>query len=204
MTTPKTAPFVILNNQEILVSDLTAQDKFKIAENLVSREVLQNASYLIDGLLGLANKSDDHSIAEDIYSIATQESEPLDAKRECQLNGWERSDEMDKVRLDAFCRKEGLTVFASMSNTYINVDNAEYYENLEDWAELAGLENYDLEQEPLETLEYWIVSDYLARHLENTTDIYNLNIWGRSCSGQAIALDDDIQALAVDLATITP
>lgn len=51
----------------------------------------------------------------------------------------------------------------------------------------------DLEQEPAEILEWWIVSEYLADKLEEQGEcIYDNGqnkIWGRCTSGQAILLD---------------
>ena len=47
-----------------------------------------------------------------------------------------------------------------------------------------------------EALEHWVVSDYLAERLkkagEMVMDFYNLPIWGRTTSGQAISIDSVI------------
>ena len=48
-----------------------------------------------------------------------------------------------------------------------------------------------------EIYEFWIVSEWLASHLEGRgevieRDFYGLTIWGRACTGQAILLDDVI------------
>ena len=49
----------------------------------------------------------------------------------------------------------------------------------------------------IEALEHWAVSDWLAERLAEkgeavSRDFYGLNVWGRTCSGQAIALDSVI------------
>ena len=57
------------------------------------------------------------------------------------------------------------------------------------------------EDEYIEALEHWIISDWLADKLEAKgemilKDFYGLTIWGRTCSGQAILLDGVIQEIA--------
>ena len=59
----------------------------------------------------------------------------------------------------------------------------------------------DCEDEYIEALEHWIISDWLADKLEAKgemilKDFYGLTIWGRTCSGQAILLDGVIQEIA--------
>lgn len=54
-----------------------------------------------------------------------------------------------------------------------------------------------------EALEFWIVSDYLAKKLsekgELVTEIFDFHIWGRTTSGQAIVLDSVMQEIAESL-----
>lgn len=51
----------------------------------------------------------------------------------------------------------------------------------------------------LEVYEHWIVSDWLGRQLEKRGEIVGefkgLTIWGRTCTGQAIFLDEVIQEI---------
>ncbi len=52
----------------------------------------------------------------------------------------------------------------------------------------------DTETDPLEALEHWIVSGWLAEQLEKRgemvgRDIFGLTVWGRRTSGQAILID---------------
>jgi len=55
--------------------------------------------------------------------------------------------------------------------------------------------------EPLEFLEWWAVSNYLAGRLidmgEFVTMITGFNVWGRQTTGQRIAMDDVITEIAV-------
>ena len=57
--------------------------------------------------------------------------------------------------------------------------------------------DYDLSEYEVEILEWWVVSEWLLEKLkekgETVEQFYGLPIWGRVCSGQAIALDGVIQ-----------
>ena len=70
-----------------------------------------------------------------------------------------------------------------------------------DWENLA--QELDVEPDYDEVYEQWIVSDFLGRKLEaqgeTVRTVLGLTIWGRCCTGQAIALDYVIQRVAVDL-----
>ena len=60
------------------------------------------------------------------------------------------------------------------------------------WEEACDL--YDIEPIQREVYEHWIVSDWIANRLEEhgelvLRDFFGLTVWGRTCSGQAIALD---------------
>jgi hypothetical protein len=54
-----------------------------------------------------------------------------------------------------------------------------------------------------EILEYWLVSDYLLRKLREKgevvmEDYHGLSIWGRTCSGQSITLDNVIEDIYIE------
>jgi hypothetical protein len=66
----------------------------------------------------------------------------------------------------------------------------------------ACCEQNEIEPHDREVYEHWIVSDWLARRLEEEgekvdTDFAGLTVWARTCTGQSIALDDVIQRIAV-------
>lgn len=72
------------------------------------------------------------------------------------------------------------------------------------WEEGEEGTNQD-EWYPVEALEFWIISDWLADKLQNhgeliTKDFYGLCIWGRTTSGQAISSDCVIQQIAEEIA----
>lgn len=70
-----------------------------------------------------------------------------------------------------------------------------------DWENLA--QELDVEPTYDEVSEHWIVTDFLGRKLERegqtVRSVCGLTIWGRGCTGQAIAMDYVIQKIAVDL-----
>lgn len=206
MTTSNQAFVSLPCGTKKLVNDLTSNDKYNLADRLVKNEVLLNVSYMVHEVLPLTQY--DGCIYEELESIAFEESEPLDAKRECQLLGWDCAGDMSPSRLYEFCAKMGLNHIEEIQGysdkdcTFVNsAINPEYYDNVDSWDELAEIIDVDLEVEPMEALEYWAVTNWLASKLTNTVETLGMTIWGRTCSGQAIALDSDIQDLAVELAT---
>lgn len=74
-------------------------------------------------------------------------------------------------------------------------------------AEAAGpreiCDEYSLDPEQHEVYEHWIVSNWLAKRLEEygevTGEFADLTIWGRCTTGQSIALDWVMQKIARDL-----
>ena len=72
-------------------------------------------------------------------------------------------------------------------------------EKCDDWYHLFGDPESDRE-----VFEHWIVSDWLAYQLEKRgevieRDFYNLTIWGRTTSGQAISMDSVIAEIYEEL-----
>lgn len=62
----------------------------------------------------------------------------------------------------------------------------------------------DIEPQQTEIYEHWIVTEWLAAHLEQRGeviewDFYGLTVWGRACTGQAIKLDGVICAIYDEL-----
>jgi hypothetical protein len=98
-------------------------------------------------------------------------------------------------------------------------DRNEEIEKLEDWAEQCDQsemnghdpvidseidELKELEAEPQEIFEYWLVSLHLANDLERKGEpIAKVGgvgyVWGRTCTGQAISMDSVIQDIYSEL-----
>ena len=73
-------------------------------------------------------------------------------------------------------------------------------EKFDDWHHLFG----DAENDR-EVFEHWIVSDWFAYQLEKSgevieRDFYNLTIWGRTTTGQAISMDCVIASIYEEMA----
>lgn len=66
------------------------------------------------------------------------------------------------------------------------------------WQEACEIDGVDVD--PVDVYECWVVSDALAYHLREhdmlVEEYLGFTIWGRCCTGQAIALDGDIQDIA--------
>jgi len=65
--------------------------------------------------------------------------------------------------------------------------------------EINELKN--LEPEPAEIYEWWIVSGWLCDELSKRGEcvVKGYNIWGRQCTGQTILLDNVISDIALDM-----
>lgn len=60
--------------------------------------------------------------------------------------------------------------------------------------------HFDTEGEPVDILEYWCVSKWLADKLKEfsepvVTNFFGLAVWGRTTSGQSIKMDDVIREI---------
>lgn len=85
--------------------------------------------------------------------------------------------------------------------------DVEVYEEIDedstDWEELCDAQGIDADQYRSEIYEHWLVQDWFARRLrdhgELVVEFMGLTIWGRGCTGQAIALDYGIQRIAAEV-----
>jgi hypothetical protein len=89
-----------------------------------------------------------------------------------------------------YMRNEGLIVVPSLSE---RVEG-----EAESWQEACEIDGIYVD--PVDVYECWVVSDALAYHLREhdmlVEEYLGFTIWGRCCTGQAIALDGDIQDIA--------
>lgn len=82
---------------------------------------------------------------------------------------------------------------------FTHPDSTQVYNNWQTLCECEGIEPYQWE-----VFEHWIVSDWLADKLEARgekvdRDFAGLTVWTRTTTGQAIAMDSVIEAIAADL-----
>lgn len=75
------------------------------------------------------------------------------------------------------------------------------YDFAEYLKEIENVDEWDLTEE-VEIFEWWVVSDWLQHQLEERGEAFLKNDygdwWGRSCSGQAIAIDSVIESIVKD------
>lgn len=80
----------------------------------------------------------------------------------------------------------------------LSKDN-KYFEELMEISSQYNEETDDYD----EALEHWLVSNWFARKLkdqgEMVGEFMNMNIWGRTCSGQAIICDSVIERIYDEL-----
>jgi DnaJ-domain-containing protein 1 len=107
--------------------------------------------------------------------------------------------------------REKLLEFLDDNDCDVNADSTtetlasaclRHLESAGSWQEFCH--DHDLEPQRHEIYEHWIVSDWLARRLEERgevieRDFYGLTLWGRAATGQAILLDDVICAIYDEL-----
>lgn len=132
-------------------------------ERIINQEVLCNQSYLVDGLLKVEMSPDDILDGFDYDEIENLYPDPEDwGIHQCH----------------DYCGDHG-----------IDAEGAE--NDIEEWRN-AIREN----SEPAEIFEWWLVSPWLARELRALNEPilelyegYGTIWWGRTCTGQAIALD---------------
>ena len=171
------------------------------AKELVSKEVLANASLMIGEtaraiddsnawygeLMALCSSSDYETTLSDIG---------WEVKEGCLVNEGDR-EYWDPDDEEVYDIEEGETV-ADIVDIAVMAE-CDRHESME------GLCRYlDLEPYTQDVYEHWIVSDRLAEKLkargEVVKDFMNLTIWGRTTTGQAIAMDGVIEAIAQETA----
>ncbi|QIG74365.1 hypothetical protein EVC08_053 [Rhizobium phage RHph_N65] len=157
------------------------------AEQLVTREVHYCVSSLVSTLAKHDGQSLDLPSNDDLAQLTEQAFElalAIDDYEEAAIQeGWTRN------------AHNGMFIAPVGSETRM----ADY----DDWRELC--EDNDIEPYQREVFEHWIVSDWLADKLAEKgekvdKDFAGMTVWARTTSGQGIAADSVIQAIAADLA----
>lgn len=154
----------------------------QIAENIVRNDVHANISGLIGELL-----QQDHYV-DDLMEVIVQ--------RDYVEPALEHLDNIEADDTDIEIARD-LTDYYETNAVRIAI---EYDPGLaEEFCDMAGIEPHEHE-----ALEHWIISDYLADHLEHQgesviRDFYGLTIWGRTTSGQAIDMDGVIRRIAENI-----
>lgn len=153
----------------------------RAVSDFVAREVCYCASHLVHEL------AQDPEHMDELLPVMSQDDYESAARDE----GWERGGDNGGFIYNG---KEFDSWKAAAS-----ADDAETYQ---EWREVC--EAHNIEPHLSEAYEHWIVTDWLAERLEERgemvlRDFLGLTLWGRTCSGQSIAMDGVIQDIYDDM-----
>lgn len=152
-----------------------------ICRSLVNREIVHCVSSLVSHFARSESALDgsDYSVDE-IYDLCRN----VDYEQAATEAGWEE-----------FTDKYG-------AHCYRDTNDGQTWAG-GSWEDLCREFDIDLEPGEHEVYEHWIVSEWFAgklkQHGETTGELFGLTIWGRCTTGQAIAIDNVIQAIAAEM-----
>jgi hypothetical protein len=168
-----------------MLNDYNTPTNSRILSELVRREVIHSAGQLVSHLAAQGDQFDD---AETLYGILSKPQYTHEYEYECECGyAWAVSNDEpeDLIELDDLedgdqgCNCHECGTMCSPS-------------------EVSG---YDAD--PLEALEFWIVSRWFAAQLEErgelVGEVLDFHVWGRTTSGQQIAADDVIGRIAEEM-----
>lgn len=198
--------------------DYHVSDNQRICGQLVEREVYCCVSELVSDLLTLAGESaygtlrqtsiDYDELVElcrvkgDAKEAAEQEcwykfSELGEDERHRVMAGFEAQAAQDDEDFDPDYEPVFVRIPLKAKGQFTQLEES----YAEDWQELCGEQGINIEDS--EVYEHWVVSSWFKRklyeHGETTGEISGLDIWGRSCTGQAIKLDHVIWEIAAEM-----
>ena len=159
-------------------------------DDLVRMEVHYCVSFLVSTLASAANSGSGINLG-DLGAVMDQAFDlamPIDDWEEAALQaGWSWDESADEYRQNG--TGEGYDdIHAGRKGNWYGLCHAK-----------------EIEPYQREVFEHWIVSDWLADKLEAKgekvdRDFAGMIVWARTCSGQGIASDSVIEAIAADLA----
>ena len=163
-------------------------DRQRIASDMVRREVLYCVSSLVHTLAqGSGGGPRDNADLSSLCDQAFELSLPVPDYEEAAIQaGWVRA-----ADTGYWCRE---------SESHDAPVDREEYATAEDLYREHEIDPYDRE-----VFEHWLVSGWLGEKLaakgeKVDTDFAGMVVWARTCTGQAIALDSVIEAIAVEAA----
>lgn len=195
----------------------------QIKRKFVEREVIQCVSYLVSHFLqnteALTGSNYDY---EDLMDLCVQNINTVcadqfryvidhDERGEFRATVYDIDEEGDDNNDIYNFKLENQEEFEQMGEEIDDLSNLNDVESylkehniIPEHATL--IDEYDVpetEEETHEAYEHWVVTDWLARKLDEkdeiTGELFGLTIWGRCTSGQAILLDCVIGEICSDL-----
>jgi hypothetical protein len=140
-----------------------------------------------------------------VFEIGREKSEEwfhLFVQEDWQAPAREAIPGLPREKLLEFLEENDCEVSADSSAATLSSACLRYLESADAWDDFCHAN--ELEPQRNEIYEHWIVSDWLARRLEERgevieRDFYGLTVWGRACTGQAILLDGVICSIYDEL-----
>ena len=164
-----------------------------IKGKFVNREIIENVNIVVEDLIK-ANQLD-HNLGFDIYEYLQWYFTASDGEQYTQEEADEKIQELDDE-----IQELNSTIIYLEDEGHSATEEEKELQELEELKE--ELETADFE-EITEIYEYWSVSGWLGKKLEEKGQIIidecGLCIWGRQTTGQAILLDYVISQICEDL-----
>ena len=159
------------------------------AQELVSREVLLDISGVVDKLSRCDSSLFDESpgllSAHDIRGAVVK---------------WLYEQDCDTIAGDL---TQFLAGHDDAGSTVSDAEKEAFILGLDDETIAAIAQKFNIEPHYLDVLEHWAVTDWLAGKLieqgETVEEVAGLNVWCRTTSGQAIAMDGCIQRVLASI-----
>ena len=182
-----------------LASQRTAQEQLRIAESLVRDDVQANVGNAVEKAMELFGEPGQVFDEDEHRALCYRQPDTDDFREALPAGLYVVEEGTDPA--------DGATAW----RWYYKHDDAPEPED-SDWFEteaeaLADL--YDMERldrpDGAEVQEYWLVTNYLAHHLEGygesvvDSELFHSKIWGRCSTGQAIKMDWIIERIALDI-----
>lgn len=105
----------------------------------------------------------------------------------------ELADILDKAQPKALSKLLSPHINQDFMSAQSNSDVDDAYKN--------ACEEYSLETDNIEIYEYWAVNSDFAKRLQDTghvvAEVFDLHVWGRTCTGQMITMDGSIQEMCL-------
>lgn len=191
------------NKVEEKVEEMTERDIEYINQNIcslfVNREVIINLCNTIE-LLVNSPDHDDHSRLEDL-------STSYDYEEAAREENWIEVDEMTVDHVPIKDVYDDIDSYLDDLETFKEEHDESYFFNTESkqfsdarsWEQLCFNKDINYHDYHQEVYEYWAVTNFLRRKLEEqgelTAELLDFSVWGRTCTGQAIAMDGVIRSI---------
>ena len=157
----------------------------------VGKEVYSNVNTMVEYILNSSYEDQNAPFSwDDVTNLYVNNDEEID----------EKNDKIETIKdSDRYCELDN----KYSEDELTGAEEIEYNKLLKD---IENIENdieelQNAQEQPQEVFEWWIVSSYMARKLQEAGAVIidGENIWGRTTTGQAILLDGIISNICSDM-----